>query len=94
MPRSRYRPKIRPMTVVMVTWIDAHEGPDAQTHDDPEHAPLFAVSVGIVLRDDARGVTLTGDRWSLGSGEVTGHGRHHFIPREMVVSVRKVRIRA
>lgn len=67
--------------VVCVTWTDAHGNALAvyESHEVP-HAPALVKTYGVLLRDDAIGITLANEVFEAGSFRgVT------FIPRGMIV---------
>ena len=72
---------------VIVTWNDAHEqGGDVATVAEINHAPDMQHTVGFLLRSDRVGITLASERCEGGGWRTT-----NFIPRAMVVRVRRLR---
>lgn len=75
------------MHVVVVTWHDAHEtSGDFATAADIDHTPKTQHTVGFLLRSDRVGVTIATERSDDG-----GYRTTNFIPRGMIVRVRRLR---
>lgn len=81
-------------SIVMIEWIDAHTtelaeiAPEAVS--DELHYGYHTVSIGILVRSDATGVSLASDRQEGPDGSM--HYRcAHFVPRGMIVSERVIR---
>jgi hypothetical protein len=72
--------------VVMVTWLDAHQSmmdPIGEESLDEFHTPCFTQSVGFVLREDARGISIAGCFDEDEDGD-----RCLFVPKGMIEQVR------
>lgn len=67
--------------IIAVTWDDAHGSRETFTAEEIDHRPIRFASVGWLLRSDAVGVSIAGERAGDGS-----YRDHTFIPRGMVVS--------
>lgn len=65
--------------VVAVLWDDAHYAADEVEAHEVRHAPIAYLTVGVLVRSDAVGVTLSSD---IGEGDLW-RGRN-FIPRGMI----------
>lgn len=66
--------------VVAVSWNDAHYNTDEVDGSDTTHRPWVYVSVGILVKSDATGVTVAQDE-----GEDGKYRSRTFIPRGMVI---------
>lgn len=72
---------IRGKQVVGVIWNDAHYNTDEADTSDITHRPWQYLTVGILVRSDATGVTVSGD-----IGEDGKWRGRNFIPRAMIVA--------
>ena len=80
---SRWRPAHN-KPLVSLLWNDAHgSATDVHTEMDIEHEPLRMTTYGILLREDAIGVTIANE-WC-GGKEWRGIT---FVPRALVVELR------
>jgi len=70
--------------VVAIQWNDAHGTATTlyEAHEIP-HAPIVVTSYGLLLRDDATGISIASEQ--VADGTYRGVT---FIPRGMIVSVR------
>ena len=69
-----------PPQLVAVEWDDAHGSTTMFSEQDMEHRPYRFISVGILIRSDAVGVSLARE-----IGDDGAYREHGFIPRAMVV---------
>lgn len=74
---------MKPYPIVIVSWNDAHS-----TTDTVDHSPKRQHTVGFLLRNDKAGVSIAAE-----TGEEKGDDVRDvtFIPRGMVVKVRRLR---
>lgn len=66
--------------IVAVTWKDAHFNTDEVDVKDITHRPWIYVTVGILVKSDAEGVTVSQDE-----GEDGKYRGRTFVPREMIL---------
>lgn len=72
--------------VVVVVWDDAHGSEHREvTEDDFPHRPIIMTTLGWLLRDDEKGVSLAHEHAA--DTDSTCYRGHSFIPRGMVRSV-------
>jgi hypothetical protein len=89
-------PVKRPVAVVV--WDDARGSATSTfTEKDIPHEPLVMTTMGWLLRDDEKGISVAMEKYSE-DGETCWRG-HSFIPREMIRSctlfaMSKVRVKA
>lgn len=75
---------------ICVTWNDAHGSADAAAVygvDDVPHGAMVVKTYGILLRDDAEGISLAAE-WIEEQAQVRGHT---FIDRAMILDVTELR---
>lgn len=75
--------------LAIVTWNDA-QGSATQVYEEArDHAPVVMTLVGWVLARDRKGLSLANEHWTEDGKQ---HYRGHtFVPRGMVVSVKKIK---
>lgn len=82
--------RARSLRLVEVTWHDAWQ--DSGWSDDDKEVgdndPHVCRSIGLVVHDTQRGLTLAGAISP--TGDRVGWGHKQFIPRGMVVEVREI----
>jgi hypothetical protein len=70
---------------VIVVWDDAHGSATTDvTIEDLDHKPIVMTTVGWLLRQDERGISVANERCE--EGGKTVYRGHTFIPRAMVRS--------
>jgi hypothetical protein len=67
--------------IVVVTWLDAVSHPDGE--QTPRHVPAEQVTIGWLLRDDKKGISLAGEY----NKDGTGWRDENFIPRAIIKCV-------
>lgn len=83
--------KAKEYPLVRVSWLDAHSGANYLTEysaDDIPHGPAHAYTVGYMIRNDEKGITVMGEFFP---DDAQFRGRT-FIPAGMVLGVDKLRI--
>ena len=68
--------------ITLVHWDDAHGNTDTFNDIDLDHKPWRFTTIGFLIKDDAKGISLAMD--------VTEDGvyrDHRFIPRQMIASM-------
>lgn len=85
---SRSTTYLTPGRTARVSWFDAWETERAYTMDElrEAHGPLSVVSLGVVVKDDADGITII----ACGDEEGT-FKRGLFVPRGMIQKVEVLR---
>lgn len=72
--------------VVVVSWDDAHGSAHREvTEDDMPHRPVVMQTLGWLLRDDEKGVSLANELAT--DMDSTCYRGHTFVPRGMVRSM-------
>lgn len=86
------KPAERSIPVVVVKWGDAFTYTDTMPVKDISSKPLNSVTVGVLLRDDADGVTVVGELVDPDSfPDEESRARYtHFVPRGMVQEVIRI----
>jgi hypothetical protein len=84
---SASRKSKRPFKAVIVTWNDAWESQADATPEEIKHEPVVQNTIGFLIRDNKKGITLATEYAEDGSGLRTTN----FIPRGMVVKVKRLR---
>jgi hypothetical protein len=84
---SASRKSKRPFKPVIVTWNDAWESQEDATPEEIKHEPVVQNTIGFLIRDNKKGITLATEYADDGSGLRTTN----FIPRGMVVKVKRLR---
>lgn len=76
----------KPLPLVAVQWSDAYVTTSTQfeAHEIP-HTPIIVTTYGLLLREDATGVSVASESVAEGAGSYRGVT---FIPRGMILTVR------
>jgi hypothetical protein len=76
---------------VVVVWDDAHGSSTTDvTIEDLDHKPLVMTTVGWLLREDERGISVANERCEEG-GKMVYRG-HTFVPKAMVRSATPMKL--